>query len=81
MYRSKGLRNKIEERFKEIVEQKDKLSSFEALKIGEEAALGERLERLREEAQKVQRRERELQEDYRAVKQELLAVGGLNGHA
>ncbi|RMZ87857.1 hypothetical protein DV736_g4911, partial [Chaetothyriales sp. CBS 134916] len=68
--RSKGLRKKIDERFSEIEDRRDKLSSFQALQISEQAALSARLERLRGDAERVMRREREMQEDYRAAKDE-----------
>ena len=41
------------------------------MQVAEEAAIGSRLEGLREEVAFVSRREREAQEDYRAVKEEL----------
>ena len=54
------------------------------MQIAEEAAVGSRLEGLREEVALVSRREREAQEGYQAVKEELedlvLEQGGkLNG--
>ncbi|RMD43805.1 hypothetical protein DV735_g1303, partial [Chaetothyriales sp. CBS 134920] len=69
--RSKALRKKIDERFTEIEDQRDKLSSLQALQISEQAALSTRLETLRGNAERVLRRERELQEDYRTAKDEL----------
>ncbi|RMZ76525.1 hypothetical protein DV738_g4911, partial [Chaetothyriales sp. CBS 135597] len=69
--RSKALKKKIDERFSEIEDQRDKLSSFQALQISEQAALSARLETLRGNAERVLRREREMQEEYRAAKDEL----------
>ncbi|RMZ84808.1 hypothetical protein DV737_g1044, partial [Chaetothyriales sp. CBS 132003] len=69
--RSKGLRKKIDERFSEIEAQRDKLSSFQVLQTSEQAALSARLERLRADAERVMRKEREMQDDFRAAKDEL----------
>ena len=54
------------------------------MQIAEEAAVGSRLEGLREEVAFVSRREREAQEGYRAVKEELESLelekgGKVNG--
>jgi pre-mRNA-splicing factor CDC5/CEF1 len=59
------------------------------LQISEDGALARRLERLRDEVHLVSRREREAQEEYRSVKEELRQVqeriaasaNGIHGHA
>ena len=66
--RSKTLMQKINDRFKECEEERGRLNAFTNLKIGEEGGLTSRLERLREEVNKVSRREREAQEGYREIK-------------
>ena len=73
--RSKNLTAKIAERFGQCEEERGRLGAFEALRVGEEAGLGGRLERLREAVGKVSRREREAQEDFRELKGELAALG------
>jgi pre-mRNA-splicing factor CDC5/CEF1 len=78
--RSKKLVENIKTRFQECEEARDKLLAFTNLKIGEDGALQERLERLRGEASMVIRRQREAQEDYRRV-EELSRGRSVNGHA
>ncbi len=68
LLRRNKLRQSIIEKFDECEDARDKLVAFRNLKIGEDAALGERLERLREMAGQVSRREREAQEEYRDAK-------------
>ena len=83
--RQKSLKQKIASVYAQIEEQRAQLDSFRTLQIGEEGALARRLERLRDEVGFVARREREAQEDYRAVREEARAleqngVNGINGH-
>ena len=82
MQRAKGLSQKLEQRFKECEEERGRLEAFTNLRVGEEGGLGARLERLREEVNKVSRREREAQEGYREVKASLADLSvAVNGHA
>ena len=74
--RAKSLRQKIQERYEQCQEQGDKLEGFRNLKVGEEAGLEARLERLREEVGLVARREREAQEEFREVKEGLVNGDG-----
>ncbi|KIW64050.1 hypothetical protein PV04_09010 [Phialophora macrospora] len=85
--RQKTLKQKIASTYAQIEEQRAQLDSFKTLQISEEGALARRLERLRDEVNFVMRREREAQEDYRAVRDEARALGeranginGTNGH-
>ncbi|KAJ9613021.1 Pre-mRNA-splicing factor cef1 [Cladophialophora chaetospira] len=83
--RQKTLKQKIASVYAQIEEQRAQLDSFRTLQIGEEGALARRLERLRDEVGFVARREREAQEDYRAVREEARSLGqvgvnGVNGH-
>ena len=48
--------------------------------IGEEAAIGTRLERLHEDVEVVMRRERHAQDVYRDRKDELASLSQVNGH-
>ncbi len=69
--RAKTLRQKIVEASEALEEEKIKLDSFRMLQVAEEAVLPRRLEVLREEVASVKRREREVQELYRARKEEV----------
>ncbi|KAJ9639124.1 uncharacterized protein PV06_07324 [Exophiala oligosperma] len=87
--RQKTLKQKITNVYAQIEEQQGQLEAFRALQIGEDAGLAVQLERLRDDVNLVSRREREAQEDYRAIRDELreldsqipLPVNGVNGHA
>ena len=87
--RQKTLKQKIATVYGQIGEQRAQLDSFRTLQISEEAALARRLERLRDEVGFVARREREAQEDFRSVRDEVRSleertasgVDGVNGHA
>lgn len=87
--RQKTLKQKIASVYQQIEGQRAQLDSFRTLQISEDGALARRLERLRDEVNFVSRREREAQEDYRAVRDELRAVeemsaakvNGVNGHS
>lgn len=72
--RSKTLRNKISEAAEALEKARLALDGFTTLRVGEEAALGRRLEGLRGEVGEVMRRERGVQEDFRGAREEL---GGL----
>ena len=74
MARQKVLKKSIGERYEEIEAKRTELACFQNLKLGEEAALGRRLEGLREEVGEVMKREREAQEVFREVREE-----GVNG--
>lgn len=69
--RAKMLRTKVTEAHTALERSKDELDAFRTLQISEEAALSSRLEKLREDAAFVMRREREAQEQYRSRKEEL----------
>lgn len=81
--RQKNLKTKILETFKQIEEQRANLNSFQDLQIAEEGAIVRRLESLREDVGAVSRREREEQERYRSVQEELrelqTRLNGANG--
>ncbi|KAH8696098.1 pre-mRNA splicing factor component-domain-containing protein [Talaromyces proteolyticus] len=79
--RAKTLRGKIVEAASALEKANFDLDTFRTLQIGEEAALRDRLESLRDEVSLVTRREREAQELYKARKEELeeLAAGAVNG--
>lgn len=65
--RSEGLRKKLEEGFASLVSQQSDLKSFEELKIIEGAAGPARLETLRSEVGKLERREGVLQARYKEL--------------
>lgn len=69
--RAKVLRSKILEASAALPKAQDDLDSFRTLQISEEAAVSQRLERLRDEVSFVMRREREAQELYKSRKDEL----------
>ena len=69
--RAKTLRQKIIAAAEALENAKISLNSAQTMQIAEEAAVGIRLEGLREEVALVSRREREAQDEYRAVKEEL----------
>lgn len=81
--RQKNLKNKTLEVYKQIEEERAKLDSFRNLQINEDGAILRRLESLREDVSLVSRREREEQEAYRAIQDELRSVedkrNGVNG--
>lgn len=69
--RQKLLRGKVSEAYEAQLTAERSLEAFRLLQISEEAAIGSRLEGLREEVGFITRREREAQELYRARKAEL----------
>jgi pre-mRNA-splicing factor CDC5/CEF1 len=87
--RQKTLKQKVATVYGQIGEQRTQLDSFRTLQISEEGALVRRLERLRDEVGFVARREREAQEDFRAVRDEWRTleersaggINGVNGHS
>ncbi|KAJ9649875.1 Pre-mRNA-splicing factor cef1 [Neophaeococcomyces mojaviensis] len=86
MARQKGMKKKLDDTHKSLLEESEKLRAFEDLRIAEEAGLARRLEGLRDEVSGVVRREREVMEEYRAVRDEVAEVkatrvNGVNGHA
>jgi len=83
MSRQRGLKKKLADGHKALLEEQEKRRAFEDLRVAEDAGLQSRLEKLRSEVGAVTRREREAQEEYRAVRDELsaLQVDGINGHA
>ncbi|EXJ74982.1 pre-mRNA-splicing factor cef1 [Cladophialophora psammophila CBS 110553] len=79
--RQKTLKQKIATVYEQIEEQRAQLDAFRTLQIGEEGALARRLERLRDEANFVMRREREAQEEYRELKERIDGSNGVNSHS
>ena len=69
--RAKTLRQKIVQAAEALEKECINLDAFRTLQISEEAALPARLEKLRDEVAFVKKRERELQETYRAKRDEL----------
>jgi pre-mRNA-splicing factor CDC5/CEF1 len=80
--RAKTLRSKIIEAASALEKASAELDSMRTLQIGEEAAIPQRLEKLRDEVAYVSRRERETQELYRERKEELdeLQAAPTNGY-
>lgn len=68
MARQKAMKKKVVEGYKSLLEEREKLEAYEQLRVSEEAGLLYRLEKAREEVSKVVRREREVQEEYREVR-------------
>ena len=81
--RAKSLRAKILEAGDACEKARIGLDTFRTLQIGEESALVRRLDGLREEVGFVSRREREAQEEFRSVKEEVSeleqSIAGVNG--
>lgn len=79
--RSKTLRNKITEAYDALEKVKDELNISLNAQVHEDAAIQYRLEKLREEVSLASRKEREGQDEYRRVKDELdgLGAGKVNG--
>jgi pre-mRNA-splicing factor CDC5/CEF1 len=74
--RSRTLAQKLSDTYQACEDESHKLVGFTNLKVGEEAGLMGRLERVRGEVQKVQRAERLGQEEYLELKEKL---GDLKG--
>ena len=71
MNRERTLIQKIQEATEAIVSTKIELDSFCTLRISETDAIATRMESLKHEAEYVEKREREAQEAYRRLKEEL----------
>lgn len=69
--RNKILKSKMEEATKALDDARSALSSFRTLQIGEQAAIASRLEVLRDDVGYLNRREREAQENYKKMKDEV----------
>ena len=78
--RAKMLRGKIVEVAEQLEKTRIGLNDSLNAQVAEDAAIARRLERLREEVGVVSRREREAQEEYRRVKDELDALPATNGY-
>jgi pre-mRNA-splicing factor CDC5/CEF1 len=78
--RAKMLRAKIVETAEALEKVKIGLNDALSAQVAEDAAVVRRLERLREEVGVVSRREREAQEEYRRVKEELDELPVTNGY-
>lgn len=75
------LRQKISEAAEALEQANNSLDAFKTLQIAEEAAISTRLDGLRSEVGFITKREREAQEAYRMVKEELDGLtGGTNGY-
>ena len=77
--RANMLKQKIDEVYDAIQETNMKYNTALAAQAGEEAAIQNRLQKLRGELEFVTRREREAQETYRALQQELSELKLANG--
>ncbi len=79
--RAKILQSKTEEAAEALEKANFALRAFKTLQISEEIAIRSRREALMEEVNYVSRREREAQEIYRQVKEELDSLtDGVNGY-
>lgn len=78
--RAKMLRTKITEAAEQLEKTRISLNDSLNAQVAEDAAIARRLERLREEVGVVSRREREAQEEYRRVKEELESLPATNGY-
>ncbi len=77
--RAKTLRSKIVEAAEAVEKARLALDGYQTLQVSEEAALGRRLEGLREEVSVVAKREREVQERYREAREELSQLEARRG--
>ncbi|KAG5937531.1 Pre-mRNA-splicing factor cef1 [Claviceps pazoutovae] len=80
--RQKMLKDKMNDAAEALTKAKNALGGFKTLAVSEDVAIERRLGLLRDEVTFVTRREREAQEEYRKVRDELeaLRIGGMNGH-
>lgn len=78
--RSKALRQKMVEVAETLDRSRIDLETKRLALVGEEAAIGSRLEGLREDVEVVMRRERHAQDVYRDRRDELASLGQVNGH-
>ncbi|KAJ6444447.1 pre-mRNA splicing factor cef-1 [Purpureocillium lavendulum] len=80
--RQKMLKDKVNDASDALEKARNALSGFKTLAISEDVAIDRRLEALREEVGFVSRREREAQEEFRKVRDELdaLRAGDINGY-
>ncbi|KAG6071769.1 Pre-mRNA-splicing factor cef1 [Claviceps sp. LM84 group G4] len=80
--RQKMLKDKMTYAAEALTKAKNALGGFKTLALSEDVAIERRLGLLRDEVTFVTRREREAQEEYRKVRDELeaLRIGGMNGH-
>ncbi|MCJ1417793.1 Pre-mRNA-splicing factor cef1 [Xylographa parallela] len=74
--RAKTLRSKIAAAAEALEQAHISLDTSRTMQVAEEAAIGRRLEGLREEVNFVVRREREAQDEYRAAREELESLVG-----
>ncbi|KAG5917788.1 Pre-mRNA-splicing factor cef1 [Claviceps capensis] len=80
--RQKMLKDKMNDAAEALTKAKNALGGFKTLAVSEDVAIERRLGLLRDEVTFVTGREREAQEEYRKVRDELeaLRIGGMNGH-
>ncbi|UNI21810.1 Pre-mRNA-splicing factor cef1 [Purpureocillium takamizusanense] len=80
--RQKMLRDKVNDASDALEKARNALCGFKTLAISEDVAINRRLEALREEVGFVSRREREAQDEFRKVRDELeaLRAGNVNGY-
>ena len=74
MQRQKMLKSKIGEAAKALQEANSTLGSFKTLQMAEEIAISRRLGSLREEVNLISRRDRESQEAYKKIRDEVDAL-------
>jgi pre-mRNA-splicing factor CDC5/CEF1 len=78
--RGKMLRNKITEAAEALEKTRISFNTALSAQVAEDSAIPKRLEQLRDEVNFVSRREREAQEEYRKVKDELDGLPTTNGY-
>ncbi|KAM4056771.1 pre-mRNA splicing factor component domain-containing protein [Hirsutella rhossiliensis] len=80
--RQKMLKDKVKDAWEALEKARNALGGFQTLAISEDVAVTRRLEALREEVSLVTRRERQAQDEFRKVRDELdaLRAGGVNGY-
>lgn len=80
--RQKMLKDKVREAWEALEKARNALSGFQTLAISEDVAITRRLEALRDEVSLVSRRERQAQDEFRKVRDELdaLRAEGVNGY-
>ncbi|KFH47766.1 Pre-mRNA-splicing factor cef-like protein [Hapsidospora chrysogenum ATCC 11550] len=78
--RQKMLRDKIVAAHEELEKARNALAGLRTLAVSEDVAINRRLDKLREEASLVSRREREAQDEYRKAKDELDGLRAGHGY-
>jgi pre-mRNA-splicing factor CDC5/CEF1 len=78
--RQKMLRDKIVAAHEELEKARNALAGLRTLAVSEDVGINRRLDKLREEASLVSRREREAQDEYRKAKDELDGLRAGSGY-